>query len=83
MRYLGANERIAGLRNLSKDVSLAARNATTIGRLVAAAALARTESRGGHFRTDHPGQAPSQAHRARVTPTPAPAPLLVEAELAA
>lgn len=27
MRYLGANERIAGLRNLSKDVSLAARNA--------------------------------------------------------
>ena len=27
MRYLGASERIAGLRNLSKDVSLAARNA--------------------------------------------------------
>jgi formamidase len=27
MRYLGATERIAGLRNLSKDVSLAARNA--------------------------------------------------------
>ena len=27
MRYLGANERIAGLRNLSKDISLAARNA--------------------------------------------------------
>ncbi len=27
LRYLGANERIAGLRNLSKDVSLAARNA--------------------------------------------------------
>ncbi len=27
MRYLGASERIGGLRNLSKDVSLAARNA--------------------------------------------------------
>jgi len=27
LRYLGANERIAGLRNLSKDVSLSARNA--------------------------------------------------------
>ncbi len=27
MRYLGASERISGLRNLSKDVSLAARNA--------------------------------------------------------
>lgn len=27
MRYLGATERIAGLRNLSKDISLAARNA--------------------------------------------------------
>ena len=27
MRYLGASERIGGLRNLSKDISLAARNA--------------------------------------------------------
>ena len=27
MRYLGASERIGALRNLSKDVSLAARNA--------------------------------------------------------
>ena len=27
MLYLGATERIAGLRNLSKDISLAARNA--------------------------------------------------------
>ena len=27
MRYLGASERIGGLRNLSKDISLAGRNA--------------------------------------------------------
>jgi aspartate oxidase len=31
-----------------------ARNMLAVGRLVAQAALARPESRGGHFRADHP-----------------------------
>ena len=42
-------------------------------RLVAEGALARTESRGGHFRVDHPGEDPALAvhvvHRAGLEPT--------------
>jgi L-aspartate oxidase len=35
--------------------------------LIAASALKRTESRGGHFRTDYPETDPAQAHRSRMT----------------
>ncbi len=40
------------------------RNLLTVGRLVAAAALARRESRGSHFRRDHPAEDPEQRRRA-------------------
>jgi L-aspartate oxidase len=52
---------------------LIARNMLDVGRLVAAAALARTESRGAHYRADHPDPDPAQAHRTFVTPPTAPA----------
>lgn len=35
--------------------------------LITVAALRRRESRGGHFRTDHPGADPAQARRSRLT----------------
>jgi len=41
------------------------RNLVTAGRLVAAAAEARCESRGAHFRTDFPAEDPAQRHRLR------------------
>ncbi len=39
------------------------RNLLTLGRLVAAAALARRESRGAHYRTDYPESRPGWARR--------------------
>jgi L-aspartate oxidase len=44
-----------------------ARNLLAAGRLVAAAALARRESRGGHFRSDYPAPDPSWRRRQFVT----------------
>ena len=41
----------------------ALRNAATAALLVAVAALGREESRGGHFRSDHPAHAPGPARR--------------------
>jgi L-aspartate oxidase len=38
------------------------RNLATLARTVTTAALARTESRGGHHRTDHPDASPQWAH---------------------
>ncbi len=48
-----------------------ARNAVLVGRLVVAAARARTESRGAHFRRDLPVPDPSSAVRRSVVPTAA------------
>lgn len=43
------------------------RNMTATATLIAAAAVLRRESRGGHFRTDFPRTDPAQAHRSRLT----------------
>ena len=42
-------------------------NMLTTARLIAAAALARTESRGGHERSDHPGSSERWRHRTFIT----------------
>ncbi|SDT92682.1 L-aspartate oxidase [Stappia sp. ES.058] len=42
-------------------------NMMTAGKVVAAAALMRSESRGGHWRSDHPAADPAQAQRSFVT----------------
>jgi L-aspartate oxidase len=47
-----------------------ARNLLGIGRLVAAAALERRESRGGHFRSDHPALDPAWQRRLFLTAAP-------------
>src|SRR5690606_30717205 len=43
------------------------RNMIVTARLIAAAAFARTESRGGHFRADCPEADPAQARRSHFT----------------
>ncbi|MEA2561112.1 MAG: L-aspartate oxidase [Acidobacteriota bacterium] len=47
-----------------------ARNLLSVGRLVTAAALARRESRGGHYRSDYPQTDPEWQHRIHVTAAP-------------
>ena len=54
---------IADLEANGEGVSRSFLNMTVSATLVAAGALKRTESRGGHFRTDFPEQDPSwQSH---------------------
>ena len=54
-----------GLESRTRDVST--RNTLVAARLVTAAALARTESRGGHYRADFPETDPAQARRTFLT----------------
>lgn len=51
----------AGARNEAE------RNMTATATLIAAAALVRTESRGGHFRSDYPNPDPGMARRSRIS----------------
>ncbi len=43
------------------------RNMTATATLIAAAALAREESRGGHYRSDFPEPDPDMAQRTKIT----------------
>lgn len=57
---------LADLERNAKGVSRSFLNMTTAGSFVAAAALMREESRGGHFRTDFPKPNPNWAHNTKM-----------------
>jgi L-aspartate oxidase len=86
-----AVEELARLAKQHPRVSGEARNLLGIGRLLAAAALERRESRGGHFRSDFPATDPAWQRRLFLTAAPdgsarfepAEAPAHAEPELAA
>ncbi len=58
---------IAAIEAAAEGGGRAFLNMTTSATLIAAAALARTESRGGHFRRDAPAPDPAQAHPTLIT----------------
>jgi L-aspartate oxidase len=62
-----ALRRIADLEANARQVTRSYLNMTTSATLVAASALKRTESRGGHFRTDFPQTDPRWEHHTTMT----------------
>jgi L-aspartate oxidase len=77
-RHVGVLRDAAGLRDALRalyalrDKSLAEasadlRNRAEAALLIAAGAYLRQESRGGHYRTDHPESDPAQARRSFIT----------------
>ena len=62
-----ALRRIAELERSAQGVTRSFLNMTSSATLVAAGALERTESRGGHFRTDYPEPSPTWAHHTLMT----------------
>jgi L-aspartate oxidase len=78
---------LSGLRTEHPEPSGEARNLLDLARLVTEAALARRESRGGHYRADFPAPDPAWEHRLFLTAGPdgaarfeeAPAPVHVAA----
>jgi L-aspartate oxidase len=67
----GLREALRGLEALAAAVPPGAaetRSLVTVARLVASAALARPESRGAHFRVDHPLADPAWRRRILLTP---------------
>jgi L-aspartate oxidase len=58
---------IARIERDCEGTSRAFLNMLTTATLIAAAALKRTESRGGHARSDHPETDPAQAHHTLIT----------------
>lgn len=64
----GLGEALAIIDALTASArSIGRLNTLLAARFVTAAALARTESRGGHWRADFPESDPAQAHRTRLT----------------
>ena len=61
----------AAIERLAKGHSVAVRNLALAARLIASAAYLRCESRGAHFRSDHPKTDAAQAQRSRMTLTEA------------
>src|SRR5690606_2129917 len=68
----GLEHALAELDRLEREADASERNVLLAARLIAAAALERAESRGGHWRADHPDTDPAQQFRRFVRPTPAP-----------
>jgi L-aspartate oxidase len=67
----GLHEALTSIDALTPHLSGAVgRNLLTVARLVTEAALARTESRGGHYRRDHPDVDPRWQRHTVVTPLP-------------
>ena len=77
-RHVGVLRDAAGLRAALAEIAalrekavaaddLDLRNRSEAALLIAASALRRRESRGGHFRTDYPQQNPALAHRSVIT----------------
>jgi L-aspartate oxidase len=61
-------EAVRSFANIERDTGhIALRNMATSALLVAASAWARRESRGAHFRLDHPAENPALAHRTLTT----------------
>ncbi len=61
-------EAVITLAKLEREsTSLALRNMATTALLVAAAAAGRRESRGAHYRADHPADNPALAQRTMTT----------------
>ena len=58
---------IARIERQSQGTSRAFLNMLTTATLVTAAALRRTESRGGHSRSDHPETDPAQARQTLIS----------------
>jgi L-aspartate oxidase len=74
--HVGVVRNRAGLRHALAEIARMERafarepqlrNMATAALLIAAAALARTESRGGHYRSDHPNSDAAQAKRTFIT----------------
>ena len=65
----GLKTALAGIARLeaAEQGSITFANMCATATLIAAAALVRRESRGGHFRTDYPETDPNQAARSRMT----------------
>jgi L-aspartate oxidase len=61
-------EAVRAFAAIERDTgNIALRNMATTALLVAASALARRESRGAHYRIDHPDEKPPLAHRTMTT----------------
>nr|WP_321458019.1 L-aspartate oxidase [uncultured Cohaesibacter sp.] len=74
-RYVGVERDAAGLKKAlqiiaeleTKAVTKSFRNHLVVSKLITVAAYLRTESRGGHFRTDYPDQKEEWRHRTFIT----------------